>query len=89
MAAYLSDCKVVPDEVVEQIQGVKILIIDALRHRDHPTHMSVTEALEISRRVSPSETWFTHICHELPHAETQAGLPSNVYLAFDGLKLSV
>jgi len=89
LAAYLSDCKVVPDEVVEQIKGVKVLILDALRHKEHPTHMNVAEALEIARRVSPSQTWFTHICHELSHAETQAGLPPNVFMAYDGLKLRV
>ena len=89
LAAYLSDCKVVPDEVVERIQGVKVLILDALRHKEHPTHMSVGEALQIAERVSPSETWFTHICHELAHAETEAGLPQNVRMAFDGLKLTV
>lgn len=89
LAAYLSDCKAIPDEVVEKIQGVRVLILDALRHTAHPTHMSVGEALEISRRVGPDQTWFTHICHELAHEETQAALPPNVFMAFDGLKLTI
>ena len=89
LAAYLSDCKVVPDEVVEQIRGVKVLIVDALRHREHPTHMSVSEALQIVERVGPGATWFTHICHDLGHAETEAGLASNVRIAYDGLILGV
>jgi phosphoribosyl 1,2-cyclic phosphate phosphodiesterase len=89
LAAYLSDCKVVPDAVVESIRGVKVLILDALRQREHPTHMSVPEALQIAERVSPEQTWFTHICHELAHAETDASLPPKVRMAHDGLKISI
>jgi phosphoribosyl 1,2-cyclic phosphate phosphodiesterase len=89
LAAYLSDCNAVPDEVVARIAGVRVLIIDALRHRPHPTHLTVAEALEISRRVQPERTFFTHICHELGHAETEVALPPEVRLAYDGLKLTL
>ena len=89
LAAYLSDCKEIPDTVTGVIAGVEILIIDALRHRPHPTHLSVEEALEVVARVKPGQTWFTHLCHELPHAETDPTLPSGVRLAFDGLKLEL
>jgi phosphoribosyl 1,2-cyclic phosphate phosphodiesterase len=87
MAAYLSDCKEVPAAVVDAIAGVRVLILDALRHRLHPTHLSVGEALEVVSRVKPLRTYFTHACHELPHAETDAGLPENVRLAYDGLRV--
>ena len=87
LAAYLSDCKEVPDAVIGQIAGTKILIIDALRHRAHPTHLSVIEALAIAGRVRPGQTWFTHICHDLPHAATDRTLPPGVRIAYDGLKL--
>jgi len=89
LAAYMSDCKEVPDAVVEQITGVKALIIDALRHRPHPTHMNIEEALLLSARIRPGATWFTHICHELPHAETEKNLPRGVKLAYDGLTIEV
>ena len=89
LAAYLSDCKEVPDEVIAQIAGVKILIVDALRHRLHPTHMNIEEALLVAAKVQPGETWFTHICHDLLHEETQKNLPPGVKLAYDGLKLSI
>jgi len=89
LAAYLSDCKEVPDNVIAQIEGVDNLIIDALRHRLHPTHLSVGEALEIVSRVKPARTWFTHICHDLPHEETDRNLPPGVRLAYDGLKLEL
>jgi phosphoribosyl 1,2-cyclic phosphate phosphodiesterase len=89
LAAYLSDCNVVPDEVIARIAGVRVLIIDALRHRPHPTHLTVAEALEISRRVQSQQTWFTHISHELGHEETNATLPADVRMAYDGLKLEL
>lgn len=87
LAAYLSDCKVVPETVVERIRGVETLIIDALRYRDHPTHLSVSEALAVAERVSPGATWFTHICHDLGHAATEAKLQPGTRIAYDGLKL--
>jgi phosphoribosyl 1,2-cyclic phosphate phosphodiesterase len=87
VAAYLSDCKEVPAPVIERIAGVEALIIDALRYRDHPTHLSVSEALAVAARVMPGATWFTHICHELGHASTEAELPAGTRIAYDGLKL--
>jgi phosphoribosyl 1,2-cyclic phosphate phosphodiesterase len=87
LAAYLSDCKEVPESVIERIHGVEALIIDALRYTEHPTHLSVGEALEVAARVQPDTTWFTHICHDLGHAETEARLPAGTRMAYDGLKL--
>jgi phosphoribosyl 1,2-cyclic phosphate phosphodiesterase len=87
LAAYLSDCKEVPDTVIERIGGVEALIIDALRYTDHPTHLSVSEALAVAARVKPEATWFTHLCHQLGHASTEAKLPAGTRIAYDGLKL--
>ena len=89
LLAYLSDCKSVPPEVRAQIDEVEVLAIDALRHRPHPTHLSVGEALEVAQSVRARQTWFTHICHDLGHTETDAALPAGVRLAYDGLKLSL
>jgi phosphoribosyl 1,2-cyclic phosphate phosphodiesterase len=89
LAAYLSDCKEVTEEALEQMTGVQTLIIDALRRQPHPTHMSVDEALALRDRVQPRKTWFTHLCHDLAHAKTEAALPSDVRIAYDGLKLQL
>ena len=89
LAAYLSDCSGVPGEVIERITGVRHLIVDALRHRDHPTHMNVSEALEVAKKVRPGQTWLTHLCHELGHEETEAALPAGVRIAFDGMKIEI
>ena len=89
LVAYLSDCKTVPAEHIEKIRGVRHLIIDALRHKPHPTHMNVEESLAIIALVAPERAWFTHLCHDLGHEETLALLPAGVSIAYDGMKLHV
>ena len=86
--AYLSDCSGVPDEIARKIEGVKVLIIDALRHKPHPTHLSVDRLWKWRRRCSRRETYFTHIAHELPQA-AEAELPPHAHIAYDGLKLEL
>jgi phosphoribosyl 1,2-cyclic phosphate phosphodiesterase len=86
LIAYLSDCSAVPDEIVRQIKQVKLLVIDALRHKPHPTHLSVNQALEVASKVQPQQTLFTHICHELPQS-TETKLPEGVGIAYDGLRV--
>jgi phosphoribosyl 1,2-cyclic phosphate phosphodiesterase len=60
-------------------------VLDALREARHPTHFSLTEAVEAARRIAPRRTCFTHMCHDLAHAGTCARLPEGVELAYDGL----
>jgi phosphoribosyl 1,2-cyclic phosphate phosphodiesterase len=89
LAAYLSDCKEVPDEIVEIMRGARVLIVDALRRRPHPTHFCFDEALDLAREAAVGETWFTHLCHEVLHADVEKELPPNVRIGYDGLKLEV
>jgi phosphoribosyl 1,2-cyclic phosphate phosphodiesterase len=86
LIAYLSDCSAVPEDIARRIEGVQLLAIDALRHKPHPTHLSIAQALEVAKRVQPTRTLFTHICHELPQS-AESALPSQVGLAYDGLKI--
>jgi phosphoribosyl 1,2-cyclic phosphate phosphodiesterase len=86
LVAYLSDCSAVPHTIVDRISSVKVLIIDALRDKPHPTHLSVGQALEVASRVKPEVTYFTHICHELPQS-AQSRLPEGARIAYDVLKL--
>lgn len=89
LAAYFSDCHHVPPDVIAQITDIPVLIIDALRHKPHPSHLSLSEALEVSDAAKARRTWFTHIGHDLGHAETEAILPPDVRLAYDGLRLEI
>lgn len=88
LLAYLSDCSAVPDEIARTIKGVQLLVIDALREKPHPTHLSIAQALEVADRVQPGRTLFTHICHELPQS-AESNLPEHVGLAYDGLKIDL
>jgi phosphoribosyl 1,2-cyclic phosphate phosphodiesterase len=63
------------------------LFLDALRYKPHPTHSTVEQSLKIVEEVRPKRAFFTHICHDLPHAATDAALPEGVRLAYDGMKL--
>ena len=72
--AYLTDTNHVPDQAWPLLEGVKTIILDALRHRPHPTHFTVAEALEVVARLKPRQTYFTHICHDLPHAAPRSAL---------------
>ncbi|MSO61047.1 MAG: MBL fold metallo-hydrolase [Acidobacteria bacterium] len=87
--AYLTDCNRLPDETWPLLEGLDILVLDALRHRPHPTHFTVAEALTVVERVRPRHTYLTHICHDLPHGATNAWLPQGVELAYDGLVVPI
>jgi phosphoribosyl 1,2-cyclic phosphate phosphodiesterase len=87
--AYLTDCNAIPERSWPLLEDLEVLVLDALRHRPHPTHYSVSEALEVAQRIGPKQTYFTHICHDLPHAATNRSLPAGVELAYDGLTLDV
>lgn len=87
--AYLTDCSRLPDEAWPLLQGLDVLVLDALRHRAHPTHFTVAESLAVVERLAPRQTYFTHMCHDLPHAATNAALPAGVELAYDGLVLPI
>jgi len=89
---YVPDVKRMPDSSRELLRGVDVLIIDALSfNSQHPTHFSVTEAVEVSNDLQPKETYFTHIMHRLDHRyfalqceERNIDLPETIYLAYDG-----
>ena len=69
------------------LKNVECLVIDGLRHTPHPTHITVSEAVEISQELSAKQTWLTHISHDVMHERDEPNLPENVRIAYDGLKL--
>ena len=87
--AYLTDCSQVPDASWALLEGLDVLVIGALRERAHPTHFSVSEAVAAARRIGARRTLFTHMCHDLGHADTNARLPEGMALAYDGLSVSL
>ncbi len=85
--AYCTDVSHVPDASLQQLQGLDVLILDALRHEPHPTHMSLSQALALIESLKPGRTFLTHLSHSFDHGPTQAALPPQVALAYDGLQL--
>ncbi len=87
--AYLTDHSQIPPESEALLTNLDVLFLDALRHNPHPTHSTVEESLRTVDRLKPRRTFFTHISHDLVHAATEARLPSNVRVAYDGLEIFI
>lgn len=86
--AYLTDMRHFQRSIFEQLKGIKILIINALKFTPSPMHFSVDEAIEFASKTDAEEVWLTHISHELDHEKTNIYLPSHIRLAYDGLEIT-
>lgn len=87
--AYLTDVKTIETSEIDKLKNLDVLIVNALRLEAHPTHFNLEEALDFVAKIKPKKTYFTHISHKLGfHKEVSKNLPPNVYLAYDGLKIT-
>ena len=87
MLAYLSDCASVPDQVRDIVKDVEVLIIDGLRDKPHPTHLTVQGAVEAARAIGSGHTYLTHLTHEKTHVDRLLDLPAGIAIAYDGMKI--
>ena len=85
--AYCTDVSAIPPGSWSRLSGLGTLVLDALRPRQHPTHLTLDQAVSIAGRVGAGRTYFVHMSHDLGHAETNAALPDSMALAHDGLVL--
>jgi phosphoribosyl 1,2-cyclic phosphate phosphodiesterase len=85
--AYCTDTNEIPDESWPLLEGLDVLVLDALRDRPHATHFSLEQAVEVARRLRPRRTLLTHISHELDYATTNARLPRGIELSYDGQRV--
>jgi riboflavin kinase/FMN adenylyltransferase len=87
--AYLTDVSRIPEESFALLEGLDYVVLSALRHKPHPNHATVEQAVEWAKRIGAKHTWLTHIAHELGHEETNAKLPDNIRMAYDGLSFPI
>jgi phosphoribosyl 1,2-cyclic phosphate phosphodiesterase len=87
--AYITDTKEVPAAAFPALQGVRVLVLNALWWRSHPTHLSIPEAIAVAQQVGAPRTFLTHLTHETGHAALAAELPPGIAPAFDGLVVEV
>lgn len=85
--AYCTDVSGIPPETWSELEGLRTLVLDGLRHRKHPTHFSVGQAVSVARQVGAERTFLVHMSHEVSHAVSEGELPEGIQLAYDGLVL--
>lgn len=88
--AYITDCRTMPDETIKALSGVDTLVINALRIKEHISHMNLKQALDVVSAVNPRRAYLTHMSHDMGlHSEVNARLPMCVKLAYDGLEIEI
>lgn len=87
--AFVTDCNAIPDESLTALEGLDLLILDALRLKPHPTHLHLEQSLAYVAHLQPRRTLFTHMGHDIKHAETSQHLPPHVALAYDELEIEL
>jgi phosphoribosyl 1,2-cyclic phosphate phosphodiesterase len=86
--AYCTDTNFIPETSYTRLMGLDTLILDALRYEKHPTHFTIQQACVQAARIGAKKTYFTHIAHQIRHADCEANLPAGCYLSFDGLVIN-
>ena len=86
--AYLTDVSAISDSSLALLKGLEILLLDCLRHNAHPTHVNLEQSLEYASHINAKATYLIHMTHELEYQTLTDKLPANVYVGYDGLKLS-
>lgn len=87
--AYCTDVSSFPPESYPLLEGLDVLVIDGLRYRHHPTHLTIEQALEQIERIQPGRAYLTHMAHDIKHADLESKLPEGVFLPYDGLVVAV
>ncbi|TFH00545.1 MAG: MBL fold metallo-hydrolase [Calditrichales bacterium] len=87
--AYCTDVSYIPEKIFKQLENLDVLILDALREKEHPTHFSVAEAVAAAQRIAAGKTYFIHMSHKIEHQAASRKLPKNMFFSYDGLTLNL
>jgi phosphoribosyl 1,2-cyclic phosphate phosphodiesterase len=86
---YVPDCRDMDDSTIALLRGVDVMVLDALRHRPHRTHLTVEKSIALLRKIGAGRSYMVHLAHDLDHAATEQALPEGLRLSYDGLELEV
>ncbi len=86
---YIPDCHNMTAQAVASLQGLDVMVLDALRHRPHRTHLTIADSLGLLERIKARHSYLIHLCHEVEHDALSAALPAGVQVAYDGLRLAL
>jgi phosphoribosyl 1,2-cyclic phosphate phosphodiesterase len=87
--AYVTDAKRIPPAAMDVLRGARVLVINALFRTEHPTHLSIPEAIQVASEIGAERTYLTHLTHDNRHADLEAELPRGISPAFDGLTVRI
>jgi phosphoribosyl 1,2-cyclic phosphate phosphodiesterase len=87
--AYVTDAKSIPPAALDRLRGAQVLVVNALFRTEHPTHLSIPEAVKVARDIGADRTYLTHLTHDNFHADLEAELPRGITPAFDGLTIRI
>jgi phosphoribosyl 1,2-cyclic phosphate phosphodiesterase len=85
--AYVPDCKSMPEGTIDLIRGVDVMLLDALRYREHMTHMTIDESVALLQQIGAGQSYLVHLCHNVDHASQDAKLPEGINVSYDGMKI--
>lgn len=87
--ALITDVTEIPESTLDLLKGLKVLALDCLREKPHSTHLGFHGSVDYAKRIGAEKTFFIHMCHELEHVATEARLPPEIRLAYDGLEVEI
>ncbi len=87
--AYITDSSAISEVEMKKLEGLKVLVINALRIRPHPTHFNIQQAVEVAKILKPKRTFFTHLTHDILHDKINSTLPKGIELAYDGIEFNL
>ncbi|MCK5849827.1 MAG: MBL fold metallo-hydrolase [Kiritimatiellae bacterium] len=86
---YIPDCRRISDSAIETLSGIDVMILDALRHRPHKTHLTLKDSISILKRISAKQSYIIHMCHDLDHKDTERSLPDGINVSYDGMTVEL
>jgi len=86
---YIPDCLRISDSAIKILSGIDVMILDALRHRPHKTHLTLEDSVAVLKRISAKQSYITHMCHDLDHEDTERSLPDGINVSYDGMTVEL